>query len=111
TEVFATGTPAGDVDVTLRFADGSVGTVTYAVTGDVRFPKETFDASARGHNARLDNFRRATLWTGGRPKATRARGGQDKGQRAQLRAFIASVREEAPMPIPFDSLLATTRAT
>ena len=85
--------------------------MTAYVTGHARFPKETFDASADGHSARLDNFRKATVWAGGRPDVTRARGGQDKGQRAELRAFLAAVRTGAAMPIPLDSLVATTRAT
>ena len=37
--------------------------------------------------------------------------GQDKGQRAQLEQFVRAVRTGASMPIAFDSLVATTRAT
>ncbi|MBO0828030.1 MAG: hypothetical protein J2P24_09635, partial [Streptosporangiales bacterium] len=79
--------------------------------GNARFPKETFDATARGRSARLDNFQRAALWVNRRPKVTRARGGQDKGQRREVRAFVDAVRRGGPLPIPFDSVLATTRAT
>ena len=42
---------------------------------------------------------------------TKARGGQDKGQRAEMEAFVEAVRTGGPMPIGADSLLATTRAT
>lgn len=112
TEVHAVGGPdAEDVSVTLRFANGSVGQVAYLTGGNARFPKETFDATARSRNARLDNFQRTTLWTGRRPTTTRARGGQDKGQRRELRAFVDAVRTGGPLPIPFESVLATTRAT
>ncbi|HEX6445353.1 MAG TPA: bi-domain-containing oxidoreductase [Streptosporangiales bacterium] len=111
-EVYAVGGPeAEDVSATLRFADGSVGQVAYLTGGNARFPKETFDATARGRNARLDNFQRTALWTGRRPRTTRARGGQDKGQRRELRAFVDAVRGGGPLPIPFESVLATTRAT
>jgi hypothetical protein len=41
----------------------------------------------------------------------KARGGQDKGQRAEMEQFVEAVRTGAPMPISIDSLLATTRAT
>jgi hypothetical protein len=37
--------------------------------------------------------------------------GIDKGQRAQLAAFVEAVRSGGPMPIALDSLVATTRAT
>ncbi|MQA79595.1 MAG: zinc-binding dehydrogenase [Streptosporangiales bacterium] len=101
----------GDVHVTLRFANGSVGTVTYVTGGNERFPKETLDATGGGRNARLDDFRSTRLWTGRRATTRRARGGQDKGQRRELERFVAAVRTGGPMPIAFDSLVATTRAT
>jgi hypothetical protein len=37
--------------------------------------------------------------------------GQDKGQRAQLERFVHAVRTGSAMPIPLESLVATTRAT
>ena len=53
-EVHAHRTPGGgDLHLTLRFADGSLGSVTYASGGNSRFPKETFDVSGGGRNARL----------------------------------------------------------
>lgn len=111
-EVLAQQTPGGaDLHVSLRFADGSLGTVTYATGGDSRFPKETFDVSGGGRNARLDNFTRATVWRRDGKDVKRALGGQDKGQRAELEAFVEAVRTGSPMPIDAASLVATTRAT
>jgi predicted dehydrogenase/threonine dehydrogenase-like Zn-dependent dehydrogenase len=96
--------------VTLRYPDGSLGSITYVTGGNRRFPKETFDVSSAGRSARLDNFRRATVWTGKRRRSSRALSA-DKGQRAQLDAFLNSVRAGVPMPISLDSLARTTRAT
>ena len=96
--------------MTLRFADGSLGAVTYATGGDGRFPKETLDVTGGGRNARLDNFTRATVWGRGGKDTKRALG-QDKGQKAQLAAFLEAVRDGAAMPIGWESLVATTRAT
>jgi predicted dehydrogenase len=111
-EVEARQTPGGaDLHVSLRFADGSFGTITYVTGGDSRFPKETFDVSGGGRNARLDNFTRATVWSRDGKDAKRALGAQDKGQRAQLAAFVEAVRTGSPMPIDAGSLVATTRAT
>src|SRR5262249_26193735 len=64
-----------------------------------------------GRNARLDNFQRAMVWAGRRGESMRSRGGQDKGQRVELVQFIEASRTGAPMPIPFESLVATTGAT
>ena len=111
-EVYAVrGPERGDVQATLRFANGAAGTIAYLTGGSVRYPKETMDATAGGRSGRLDNFRSAAVWTG-RGKSTRkARGGQDKGQRSELERFVEAVRTGALMPISIDSLLATTRAT
>ena len=111
-EVSAVGTPDGsDLQATLRFADGSLGAITYSTGGDPRVPKETLDVSGGGRNARLDNFARATVWTRGGRDTKRSFTGQDKGQRSELDAFLEAVRLGAAMPIGLDSLVATTRAT
>jgi len=112
TEVFAVpGPDAGDVSVTLRFENGSTGTISYVSGGNSRFPKETIDVTGGGRNARFDNFQKASLWTGRRPATRKARGGTDKGQRVELESFVTALRSGAAMPIPLESLLATTRAT
>ena len=84
---------------------------SYVTVGNSRFPKETLDVAAGGRSARLDNFREAAVWSGRKRSATKARGGQDKGQRHQVARFADACLTGAPMPISLDSLVATTRAT
>src|SRR4029077_3047080 len=81
-----------DVQATVRFRNGSIGTITYVTVGNPRYPKETLDAAADSRSARLDNFLKATVWTGRHRSTTRARGGQDKGQRRELELFAQAVR-------------------
>jgi predicted dehydrogenase len=99
-----------DVNVTVLFADGSTGVVTYTTQGASRFPKETFDVLADGKVARLDNFRRADLWSAGRHGRQRALN-PDKGQAAEVAAFLEAVRTGGPMPVPLRTLAAVTLAT
>jgi predicted dehydrogenase len=112
-EVYAIGgsPDSDDVQVTVRFANGTSGVISYLTGGNVRFPKETLDATGSGRSARLDNFRKATIWAGRSHDTVRARGGQDKGQRAELARFVDACVADAAMPIPLESLTATTRAT
>jgi predicted dehydrogenase/threonine dehydrogenase-like Zn-dependent dehydrogenase len=111
-EVYATGGPeADDVQALLRFENGSTASISYLTGGNSRFPKETLDSAADGKSARLDNFSRAAVWAGRKHTGTRARGGQDKGQRHELEQFVAACRSGGPMPIAFESLVATTQAT
>jgi predicted dehydrogenase/threonine dehydrogenase-like Zn-dependent dehydrogenase len=104
------GSDPHNVVISLRYDDGSIASLTYDTTGHVRVPKETFDVSAGGVSARLDNFGETALWRGRKRSNDKARG-QQKGQREMLTAFIDAVRSGHPMPISLDSLFATTSAT
>ena len=111
-EVYAvSGADPGDVQAIVRFANGASGTISYVTTGNSRYPKETLDAGSGGTSARLDNFAEAAVWTGRKRATSKARGGQDKGQRSEIERFIAASRTGAAMPISLESLVATTRAT
>jgi predicted dehydrogenase len=99
-----------DLQATVRFQNGSCGTITYITAGNARYPKETLDAAANGRTARLDNFRDSTVWAGRRRSNTRSRG-QDKGQSRQVAQFAEACRTGGPMPISLESLLATTLTT
>ncbi len=111
-EVYAvSGADQGDVQAIVRFANGASGTISYVTTGNSRFPKETMDAGSGGNSARLDNFAEASVWTGRKRATSKARRGQDKGQRCEIERFIQASRTGTAMPISLESLLATTRAT
>ncbi len=111
-EVYAAPGPEhDDLQATVRFRNGSTGTISYVTAGSARYPKETLDAAAGGRSARLDNFRHGAVWAGRRQSSVRSRSGQDKGQRRQILQFVEAIRTGAPMPISLDSLVATTRAT
>ena len=111
-EVYAVpGAERGELQASVRFANGSAGTITYVTSGNSRYPKETLDASGGGRTARLDNFRQGDIWTGRRKSSMKWRGSQDKGQRGQVEQFVRACRTGAAMPISLESLLATTRAT
>jgi predicted dehydrogenase len=102
---------ADNVQANLRFADGSLATISYVTDGSSRFPKETLDVVGDGRNGRLDNFQRVTVWSAKGKSRHRVITGQDKGQRAQLDGFVEAVRTGSSMPIALESLVATTRAT
>jgi predicted dehydrogenase/threonine dehydrogenase-like Zn-dependent dehydrogenase len=111
-EVFAvtTGDPQ-EVQAVLRYNDDSVATIAYSTNGNPRFPKEVFEVSGNRRTARLDNFKRTTVWTGRKQTSRRSRGNIDKGQANTLASFVGAVSAGGPMPIPLSSLLSTTRAT
>jgi len=110
--VFAAATAASDdLQVTVRWDDGSVATITYAASGAPSAGKEHLELLADGQLLRLTDFRRADVHGPQRWRSGRLPRGQDKGQRAQVSAFLRSVCTGGPMPIPLGSLISTTRAT
>lgn len=97
-----------NVQVTLRFADGSLGTLTYLSNGDPSLPKERLEVFCGGKVAVLDDFRALDLTSGGHTRGVRR--GQDKGHRAIWQAFLASLRAGGPAPIPYEQLFGGARA-
>ncbi|MGW5860591.1 bi-domain-containing oxidoreductase [Streptomyces sp. NPDC055239] len=100
-----------DLQVVLRYPDGSTATISYVTTGAPGFPKETLDLVADGKVLRLDDFVRSSVYGRKRWVSSRLPKARDKGQNAELAAFIRAVRTGGPMPVPLESLVATTAAT
>jgi predicted dehydrogenase len=95
---------------TLRFADGSIGTIAYTAAGDERMPKERLEVFGDGGVALLEDFRTLDLSRAGRRRRERSPR-QDKGFAEEMRRFLAAIRTGGPMPIPFEALLASSLAT
>jgi len=116
-KVFAAGAPSFGVDTednfaaTFEFANGSVGSLVYTSAGDRSFPKERIEAFCGERVAVLDDFRTLEIWRGGNRRSWNAPLGQDKGHKAVWEAFIRSIQDGAPPPIPPDEIFAVTRAT
>ena len=101
---------ADSVFITLRFADGSNGSVAYLSEGDKGLAKERVEIFGAGRTFVLDDFRRATLYKDGREEQVTLKA-QDKGQQAQVHDICASVIAGGAAPISLDELAATSRAT
>lgn len=114
-EVYGMALPDGgrycrdNVAVTLRFDNGSVGTITYVANGDRAVPKERIEVFTGGRAGILEDFRTLTLAEGGRQR--RESSGQDKGHAAEMRLLVEAVRGGSASPVPFPEAVAATRAT
>jgi predicted dehydrogenase/threonine dehydrogenase-like Zn-dependent dehydrogenase len=101
---------ADSVFITLRFADGSNGSIAYLSEGDRGLPKERVEIFGGGKSFVLDDFRRAFIYRDGREEQITLRA-QDKGQHDQVRAVCACVLEGGAAPISLEELAITTRTT
>jgi predicted dehydrogenase len=89
--------------ITLRFADGSIGTIQYFANGSKAFPKERLELFAAGGILQLDNFRTLRAFGWKDVKNSRLLR-QDKGQKACAAAFVQAIAEGGPPPIPMDQI-------
>ena len=108
--VGGTVTPDDKTSITLRFADGSIGTLNYFANGAKSYPKEMLEVFSDGRVIKTENFRRTRGYEfrGFRLFKTWR---QDKGHRAEIAAFVAAVAEGGPPLIPFEELANITLAT
>jgi predicted dehydrogenase/threonine dehydrogenase-like Zn-dependent dehydrogenase len=100
-----------NIVATLKFANGSVGTITYLANGDKSASKERLEVFGGASVAILEDFRRLELVRNGQKKISRTRWKQDKGHKAQMRAFIEAVQGRVAPPIPFEELVGSSLAT
>jgi predicted dehydrogenase/threonine dehydrogenase-like Zn-dependent dehydrogenase len=86
------GAPRDSATITLRFSDGSVGTVHYFSNGSRAFAKERVEGFSGGRTVQLDNFRRLRGF--GWSNAVRLQTWrQDKGQQHLVNEFVKRIKD------------------
>jgi len=97
--------------LSLRFANGSQGTISYLANGDRSFSKERIEVFGGGSAAVLEDFRHLELVRNGRKQMIRSRWRQDKGHLAEWGAFASAIQNSTAPPIPFEEIVRSTMAT
>jgi len=101
--------PSNDtISINLIFLDGSIGTIHYFSNGSKSYPKETIEVFSSGKVLRLDNFRKLTGY-GWKNFKKMNLFRQDKGQKACVKAFVDSIEQGLPSPIPFEEIIEVTK--
>ena len=96
--------------VSIKFADGSIGGITYCAVGDPSFPKERVEYFGDGKAAVIDDFREGLFTAKNKTKKIHRRI-QDKGHRREMDAFVNALLRGEPFPISFNEIVSTTLAT
>lgn len=97
------------VSITVKFADGSIGTLHYFANGDGAVGKEYCEAFCENKTAIMDNFAKVTLYQGKKQKVITMDG--TKGHREEVSATVQAVKSGSAMPISYKELYAVTSAT
>jgi len=100
-----------NVVCSLRFTDGSQGTISYLANGDKSFSKERIEVFGGGRVAVLEDFRRLELIQSGKKRVFRSLFRQDKGHRGEFEAFVAAIQTGSESPIRFPEIVSTMLTT
>ena len=99
-----------DLNVTLRFSDGSLATILYTGLGDNTYSKELIEIYSNESVICLDNFQTLTIIEKGKSRKPIKRA-QNKGFDKSLQQFVNAVTNNLPAPIDETELIETSLAT
>src|SRR5262249_24764908 len=108
-QAVANGNP-GEMTITLRYQDNSVGTIHYFSSGHRSYPKEQLTVLAEGRVYVLNDFRSLRGYGVKGLKSIRL-WSQDKGHRREIDAFLSSVRKGTVPAMSFESIVNVTLAS
>ena len=94
--------------VIIKFRDGSVGSIIYTANGDKGLPKERLEVFGGNKVGVINDFKTGELYNGNKLKTFKEEG---KGHKEELSAFFSALSKGTEMPIPFESMYYTTKAT
>lgn len=94
----------------LRFSDGSIGSILYTANGDKSFSKERVEVFAGGQIAVLDDYRVLQTIKNGKKRVVRNRLRIDKGHRGEWEAFGESIGNGKASPISLSEIANSTLA-
>ncbi len=96
------------VCVNIRMKNDALGVIHYLTSGDPSVSKEYIEVYGGKRTAILDNYRSLAMHQGNKRK-TKKLVNQQKGFSEEVAAFVGALRDGAPMPIPYESLVAVTQ--
>jgi predicted dehydrogenase len=99
------------MSITLRFADGSIGTIHYLANGHKSVSKERLEVFCEGRVLQLNNFRTLTGYGWPQFKRQRSWMRQDKGREAEIQSFVQRVQQGGEPLMPPEHIWNVTEAT
>jgi polar amino acid transport system substrate-binding protein len=98
-----------NVNISIKFTDGSIGMVSYCSNGDKSVAKEYCEVFCEQSTAIMNNFKTVELYRAGNVRKLKFDG--SKGHKEEVEAFLKSVRTGDKMPISYTAIKAITLAT
>ncbi|MDT0559378.1 bi-domain-containing oxidoreductase [Ichthyenterobacterium sp. W332] len=98
------------LNIIIKFENGSTGTIAYYANGSKSLTKEYFEVYSTGSTAILNDFKELKIYGKGKPSKKKLMN-QNKGQKEMVEAFIGGLLKDGKAPIPFNDILAVTKAS
>jgi predicted dehydrogenase/threonine dehydrogenase-like Zn-dependent dehydrogenase len=98
------------LNVSLKFQNGSIGTISYFANGPASLFKEYIEVFQSGVTGIIRNFKELEIFRDGK-KIKKKSLVQEKGQKNMLRALIDAIREGKESPIGFEDIYSATKTT
>lgn len=101
-----------NVNIQLKFENGSIASINYLANGEKTFPKEKLEVFCAGKTLLLNDFRTLEVWFNGNKTVNRSAIKADKGHQGSWNAFLNSIRNGgADVPISPNELFQSSLAT
>jgi len=100
-----------NLNITIEFSDGSLGTIAYLANGSRSFGKEYVEVFCGGKVGILDDFQKLELVDDRKKETFRSRLRQDKGHQSAWSAFTNAIMNGTEEPILYDTILKVSYAT
>jgi predicted dehydrogenase/threonine dehydrogenase-like Zn-dependent dehydrogenase len=98
-----------NVNINIKFENGSVGNILYVANGDSSLPKEYCEIFSGGKTAIMDNFKSVVFYNNNK-KSKKTYGGT-KGHKEEVEHFISVLKGKEKIKLSFDSICDTTNLT
>ena len=98
------------VTISLKFKNGSIGTIHYFANGSNKYPKERIEVFCDGSILQLNNYRSLIGygWKGfSKMKSMR----QDKGHNGSVQSFLNAIDKGDKSPISFEEIIEVSKTT
>ena len=96
------------LSIQLKFKNGSIATINYFTNGNNKYSKENIEIFNNGKIIKINNFRKLTFY-GYKGLKNVNLWSQNKGQKECISAFIESINNNSPSPIPINELIEVSK--
>jgi polar amino acid transport system substrate-binding protein len=97
-----------NIGIVIKFRNGSVGNIIYTANGDKAMPKERMEIFGGNKIGVINDFKGGEFYSGNKLKMLKDEG---KGHKEEINAFFDALSRGGVMPIEFESMYYTTKAT